>query len=306
MTHLPLRRSKSEGDLPSGSSSPPRAPPPAPQIAQSSAPVDQCDSVVGRAKQCRPRQALEQWSALADREGHPAYEIQSFALTEKNRRKVCQWAYNISDHTDVDRRVVGILLAYLDRYISRARYSSRRDLDLAIAACFQLAISLHANSGEMSLQPALRFLRSRNQFSKRQLAAKEVHICTVLGWYLNPPVACDFLEVALPLIRKIVTNDGDDVHHLSRFLVELSVYDPFLSSERPSSVAQAAVLVALNYYVVPTKEINHWMSLTLQHNVTNTNRCVRRLQNLLVDNESQIVRLSCSSPTNVVESLDGL
>ena len=250
-------------------------------------------------------EALNQWNALADREGQSIYEIELFTfLSIENRSTIADWCYKVADCLVIERRVVSIAFSHFDRYLSHHE-ENKNDCWLVILACLQLAIKLHSNKNETSLRPILLNLRTICRFSERQVAEKELYICEDLQWYLNPPVPAMYLEVATPLIDAIINKENvsitkamtHDIVELSRFLMELGVYDLRLSGERPSSVAYAAILVAMNHLHIPTRTVNKWLSLTLNHSSYKTDRCIQWLQRILTAIHGRTSL--CSSPTNV-------
>jgi len=320
------RRSKSEGNLllrneEQQSSSPPKTVIVPPPRQQQQLPLDKRvpAPLASKANQWLRCQAIEQWNALAEKETRsPIYDIEFFTfLSTENRNTIANWCYKVVDYLVIDRRVVGIAFSHFDRYSSRPNGEEdidKRDDDsswLVILACLQLAIKLHSNNKESSIRPTLRSLRAICRLSEGRVAEKELQICTDLAWYLNPPLPIMYLEVATPLLDEIIVENNNtratmtqDIIELSRYLMELAIYDLHLSAERPSSVAHAAILVAMNHLHVSTRMVNEWLSLTLEHSSYKTDCCIPRLQRILAVNGESLSSAwssmpSPTSPTNV-------
>ena len=69
-------------------------------------------------------------------------------------------------------------------------------------------------------------------------------------------------------------------------------------------MAHAAILVAMNHFDAPTKTVNRWLSLPLQHSTKMmTDRCILRLQGILEEHEDNFA-LRCPSPTSVEGSFE--
>lgn len=250
-----------------------------------------------------------QWDALADREGQPSYQIPFYTtLSKRNRSKIAEWCYKVVDYFEIDRRVVSIALSHFDRYLasehSVCNGENSREVWLVVMACLQLAIKLHSNKQVHTRM--LANVRATCRYSEQEVSEEELHICSALQWYLNPSVPVMYLEVANPLINEIVHSEKiskqmmQRIGELSKFLIELSAYNLELSAERPSSVAHAAILVAMNHLHTSTSAMNRWLGLTLKHSSHLTDRCIPKLQSILLANEMMV---RCSSPTNVERKL---
>jgi len=82
------------------------------------------------------------------------------------------------------------------------------------------------------------------------VAEMEAHVLHSLSWSLHPPTAIAFSTLLLESIfcdRSIDMSDADidDLHDISSFFTELAICDYFFVSMRPSAIALASILNAL-------------------------------------------------------------
>ena len=99
----------------------------------------------------------------------------------------------------------------------------------------------------------------------------------MLHWYLNPATIFMYLAVARPLIQDLAgdNNGSTNIQALSTYLLELSVYDTFFSDKKGSSVAYAAIMVAMDALHVPEKRLAQYQ---LEHSYHMTTLCAQRLR----------------------------
>ena len=144
---------------------------------------------------------------------------------------------------------------------------------------------------------------SSGLFRVDQILNMEKYIIRTLQWFLNPPTASMFLNVALPLIDA-ATGDPQasfEVAELSRYLVELSMCDEYFVDKKPSSIAYASILVAMDYLSTHVKVKRKFCSHQIYKSAHVTKLCAKRLHHVygsLVEDD-----LSASSPTCVITDL---
>jgi len=123
-----------------------------------------------------------------------------------------------------------------------------------------------------------------------QLLKMEVSIIQTLRWRLNPPTPYIYLDVANPIIdaSAIDAQDSYEIAELSRYLVELSVCDGYFNDKKPSSIAYASILIAMENLSMSAKiEIEMRLgSYQLDKSPHLTELCVQRLR--------QVYRLALS------------
>ena len=116
----------------------------------------------------------------------------------------------------------------------------------------------------------------------QEMEEMEVGICQTLGWYVNPPTYSMFLDVALDFVEGDASRRGlweegriDAMRDLATFLVEISVIDVYFAASSPSSVAAAALLVAMDELAAPKTVRKLLKSLQLDRQETRV--CAQRL-----------------------------
>ena len=200
-------------------------------------------------------EAIAQWEALSQRENNPAYQISSDVMdtVEYNREKICEFYYGIVDSLDtnnsMDRRIVAIAMSYLKRYVKRY---GKSNFNLVMMTAIFLSMKTHCNRTSEeditydSIMKKCKFYR----FPVRYIARMEEYMMEALGFHLNPPVSQQFVDILVPLIENCDESVLDPsmkhhLHYLSYWMCEISVLDSFFTGVKPSSVAYAAILVAM-------------------------------------------------------------
>lgn len=93
-------------------------------------------------------------------------------INEVWREKICEWAYQVIDHFDFSREVVGVAIHYLDRYLA-TRIVSKKIFQLAAMTSLFLAIKLY-EPGRISMTSMIDL--SRGYFTLDQMVAMETSI----------------------------------------------------------------------------------------------------------------------------------
>jgi hypothetical protein len=82
---------------------------------------------------------------------------------------------------------------------------------------------------------------SRGFFTLEQMEKMEYDILQRLQWHVHPPTP----QVMVKHLLFFLSVEEHEVHDLAQFMVELSVMDYFFVSYKPSEVAIAALLIAM-------------------------------------------------------------
>lgn len=169
-------------------------------------------------------------------------------VDEYCRDQIVLWSYRVVDYFNIDREVVAIAMSYLDRFMS-IKHCNRRTFKLAATTTLQLAVKIH-HPHSLKLVSILSDL-SRGEFDAQDITEMESTISSNLKWRLHPPTALNFVSTVLmhspPTCLKSphIENSGDAVLDFAMFFAELSVCDYYFVMQRPSSVALASVLNAM-------------------------------------------------------------
>ena len=209
-------------------------------------------------------------------------ESKDQGVSERCRRRTCEWMYDITDYFALKREVVGIALFYVDRFFTitfEGTSSShqkvpvtRREFQLVALTGLYLAVKLHGESRQENLgspsQPSdiiqpfnrLKFSLaicasiSRNQFTPSEIEKCERAMLKTLDWHVNPIVSSgtviDSLLMYLPSVIGAATEDESlalFVYDSSKYLAELSISVPALCLVYKASViSYASILYALD------------------------------------------------------------
>ena len=158
------------------------------------------------------------------------------------REKMCEWFYSVVDHFDYSREVVNIAMSYLDRYLAQ-RKVNRRIFQLAAMTAIYLAIKLF-NPGEFHMSSLIEL--SRGYFLAEHIEQMEDAMLQALSWHVHPPTPFAFSRDMIKLVSADVTPRlRHELSELARFLTELSVCDYYFVTRKPSSIAVAAIINAI-------------------------------------------------------------
>lgn len=163
-------------------------------------------------------------------------------INELWRDKICEWCYHVVDHFNFHREVVSYAMAYLDGYLA-TRTVNRRIFQLASMTALYLAAKLF-EPGKLRMASLVEL--SRGNFTSEHIVTMEEAMLASLRWHVHPPTPSAFCKDFLPLVSgELRPRARHDIGELSRFLIELSVCDYWFVAKKPSSVALAAVINAI-------------------------------------------------------------
>lgn len=201
-------------------------------------------------------------------------------VSERCRRRTCEWMYDICDYFLLNREVVGIALFYVDRYFTITFDAAagqvpvtRRQFQLVALTGLYIAVKLHGedrhenpacqkslgSSGQSDdSQPwnrrrsdfsvAVCASISRDQFLLSEIEESERIMLNTLDWYMNPTVSSGNVIDSLVAYLPSAMNGRPTifVYDSAKYLSELSVSVPALNLVyKPSLVAYASILYAL-------------------------------------------------------------
>ena len=163
-------------------------------------------------------------------------------INELWREKICEWCYQVVDHFDFNREVVSVAMNYLDRYLA-TRTVNRRIFQLAAMTALYLAIKLF-EPGKLRMSSLIDL--SRGYFMAEHIVTMEDSMLQSLKWHVHPPTAFAFCRDFMRLVSgDISPRARHDVNELARFMTELSVCDYWFITKKPSSIALAALINAI-------------------------------------------------------------
>ena len=163
-------------------------------------------------------------------------------INELWREKICEWCYQVVDHFDFNREVVSVTMSYLDRYLA-TRTVNRRIFQLAAMTALYLAIKLF-EPGKLRMSSLIDL--SRGYFMAEHIVTMEDSMLQSLKWHVHPPTPLaycrDFMGLVSGEINPVARHD---VNELARFMTELSVCDYWFVTKKPSSIALASLINAM-------------------------------------------------------------
>lgn len=196
------------------------------------------------------------------------------------RERICEWQYEVVDRFDIDREIVFYSTYYLDQYLSHC-YVDEELFQLVAITCIYLAIKLHS-----SKKVGIRCIASmgRGAIQAEHIEAMELSIMQSLEWHLHPPTPSSFIENSFPLI-----SGNHQAYEFSRFLTELSVCAyPFVCI-KPSSIAIAATLIAIDHFRLGNVTLEYYEGLLKEidldmdkHEISHCRELLRHLYRLAV------------------------
>ena len=116
---------------------------------------------------------MPSWAGLSSASaGSSSSSTSSSGINEVWREKICEWSYQVVDHFDFSREVVGISISFLDRYLC-TRAVDKKLFQLAAMTTLYLAIKIY-EPGAISMASMIEL--SRGYFMVEQMAVMEMAI----------------------------------------------------------------------------------------------------------------------------------
>eukprot|EP00549_Striatella_unipunctata_P019282 CAMPEP_0118699272 /NCGR_PEP_ID=MMETSP0800-20121206/15783_1 /TAXON_ID=210618 ORGANISM="Striatella unipunctata, Strain CCMP2910" /NCGR_SAMPLE_ID=MMETSP0800 /ASSEMBLY_ACC=CAM_ASM_000638 /LENGTH=358 /DNA_ID=CAMNT_0006599423 /DNA_START=27 /DNA_END=1103 /DNA_ORIENTATION=- len=170
------------------------------------------------------------------------------------RKKVCQWAYSIVDHYSIDNGAVYVMMTILDRFVAVTcavdGLPAKDDYKLLAMASLLLASRMcDRNHLETSDMISL----SQSNFSDEQVEEASKRIVGSPSW-LRMIVPKDLL-CNLVSFLPVPSDTKDKVLEKATHLSEICVMNFSTNSHRPSVIAVASLLAAVDF-MIPSRFCN--------------------------------------------------
>ena len=201
------------------------------------------------------------------------------------------------------------LVAMTSLYLAVKMHSTRK-ISVSSIVSFWLKhlmshIHIHLFLTSMPVHHLLKSSLSKGCFRVDQILKMEICIIKSLRWHLNPPTPSMYLNVVNPLldISVIDPQASFEITELSRYLLELSVCDAYFIDKKPSSIAYAAISVAMEGLPTPAKMQRDLGLYQLDKSPHMTELCARRLRHvysLAVSTQTEDEDRGNLSPTSVI------
>ena len=220
------------------------------EAAEAGFDTDDVEKAAAESNAAVPSSVNDAAAGAANNGGGPAADGSSSAggsstnatINELWREKICEWCYQVVDHFDFNREVVSVALNYLDRYLA-TRTVNRRIFQLAAMTALYLAIKLF-EPGKLRMRSLIDL--SRGYFLAEHIITMEKSMLKSLRWHVHPPTSFAFCRDFMRLVSgDISPRARHDVNELARFMTELSVCDYWFITKKPSSIALAALINAI-------------------------------------------------------------
>jgi len=163
------------------------------------------------------------------------------------RVKMSEWCYQVVDFCKFRRETVAIGMSYLDRYLctpkGRSALCNRKEYQLAAMTALYIAIKLHE---PLEMETSLLADLSRGCYTEMEFVDMECIMLQAIKWRVNGPTCLSFVAHFLALLPSAVHRSvADSIMEYSRFMTELAVAEQSFVTFKPSEVALAAVLNAV-------------------------------------------------------------
>ena len=163
------------------------------------------------------------------------------------RVKMCEWCYQVVDFCKFRRETVGIGMSYLDRYLctpkGRSALCNRKEYQLAAMTALYIAIKLHE---PLEMETSLLADLSRGCYTEMEFVHMEQTMLQAIKWRVNGPTSLAFVAHFLSFLPSSVHPDvAESIMEYARFQTELAIAEQDLISVRPSYIALAALMNAV-------------------------------------------------------------
>jgi hypothetical protein len=168
-------------------------------------------------------------------------------VDEDCRVRMCEWCYQVVDFCKFRRETVGIGMSYLDRFLCTQQgidaLCNRKIYQLAAMTALYIAIKIHE---PLEMETSLLADLSRGCYNEMEFVAMEQSILTSLHFRVNGPTPLAFTQHIMALIpRSVHPTVATVMMDYARYQIELAVSEQSFVDIRPSVVALAAILNAM-------------------------------------------------------------
>lgn len=217
--------------------------------------------------------------------------LASKPVDEDCRVKMCEWCYQVVDFCKFRRETVGIGMSYLDRYLctpkGREALCNRKQYQLAAMTALYIAIKIHE---PLEMETSLLADLSRGCYTEMEFVTMEQTMLQALKWRVNGPTQLGFVQHFLALLpSNIHPLVAETLFDYARYQTELAVAEHAFVGVKPSEVALAAVLNALegmDTNLMPLKQQGKFIRHIERYSemlVTDVEETQSKLSLLLVD-----------------------
>jgi hypothetical protein len=243
--------------------------------------------------------------ALDKAAGFSNSEDQNADCNSDWRYRIARWLLKAADELNINRETALIALMYCDRFMM-SRKIDKQLYQIASATSLWVASKLYEKK---PLKMAALVSYTQNRWGKEELIAIEEEILSSNQCLMYPPTPGTFVL----LLLNGMSGQSDSLKAIienSQFLTELASCDFFFLQYKPSTIALAAIFVALKQddANIPPEIISSWLEsvkakgLDLENN--DTKDCVERLRRIFNANQLHITMIETKPPSRNAKAPD--
>jgi hypothetical protein len=171
--------------------------------------------------------------------GHP--------VDAEARLLIAKWCIQLASVSQYSKETAAIAMSCLDRLVATSTgydiLLSRSTFQKAALTCLYTAVKVHE---ERALTPDTISKLSRGKHSKEQIEQMERISLKAIDWRVNPPTAMSFIRNYLELLPGLGLSLRRVIMELTECQIEYSILDYDFCRIRPSYIAFASLLNALD------------------------------------------------------------
>jgi len=183
----------------------------------------------------------------------PLRESDDSLITVSDRLQIVDWCYRAVDHCNIDRETVAIAMEMVDRFLSKpshTSYNALRDrIQFQLLALAALNIAIKTNQSVV-LGSDLLARTGQGMYSIEEIEDMEIKLLEGLSWRICAPTIIQMAYFIIMMIKPHVNLEEpmrglilDEIGYQT----EHAVRDYYLSMERPSTVAVAAIFNSIEH-----------------------------------------------------------
>ena len=175
-------------------------------------------------------------------------------IDEGDRTKMVDWCYRIVDTCQLEREIVAIAMEMVDRFLSKPSKVSegvlRDRIQFQLLTLTSLYVAIKSNE-KTALGSDFFSHISGELYTAKEIESMERTLLNELSWCISAPTCVQMAHHILSLLSSHLTFDKmsqDAIFDEVMFQTEHAVRDFFFVTQRPSTVALAAIFNSLDIF----------------------------------------------------------
>jgi hypothetical protein len=171
-------------------------------------------------------------------------------ITADDRMAIVDWCYYVVDHCQFSRQIVASAMEMVDRFlcipsqVSHDALHNQKDFQILTVSSLCISIKMHET---IPIGSNFFSKKSRGAYKAVEIDDMERTLLSGLSWRCHAPTAHQFglsiLSLLVPKVDLPEVTWGFLVDEM-KYLTELAVRDYYFSTQRASTIALAAILIA--------------------------------------------------------------